>query len=118
MPKKNKERLVKCRDCENMVKTTLEENKELQQQLHEYKLAATAEADKVDELTKENKELKEQIDKVANRFSRDICAKNEFYYPKAICQNQPPPEENFYNACLSCPLINTCKQLANLKGKG
>ena len=38
------------------------ENKELQQQLHEYKLAATAEADKVDELTKENKSLNRQLD--------------------------------------------------------
>ena len=39
------------------------ENKELQQQLHEYKLAATAEADKVDELSKENDDLREQLHK-------------------------------------------------------
>jgi len=48
--------------CQVVVAKLLKENKELQQQLHEYKLAATAEADKVDELTKENKSLNRQLD--------------------------------------------------------
>ena len=49
--------------CQPIVSKLLEDNKELQQQLHEYKLAATAEADKVDELTKENKaEIRKKIE--------------------------------------------------------
>ena len=48
--------------CQPTVSKLLKENKELQQQLHEYKLAATAEADKVDELTKENKSLNRDDD--------------------------------------------------------
>jgi len=53
----------------------------------------------------------EKIARIKKQFSEDVCSRNQFNHPTAICQNRPPETTNLMNACLSCPMRETCKIL-------
>jgi len=55
----------------------------------------------VETLSQEKKAIRAQ-------YAKDLVAINQFYYPKPICENQPPETTNGMNACLSCPMRKTC----------
>jgi len=57
------------------------------------------------------KELLDKIEQIRKQFSHDVRDERVFNHPQAICRNQPPEITNLLNACLSCPLRNTCKLL-------
>ena len=53
-------------------------------------------------------ELQLRVDAIKKQYARDLVAINTFYYPKPVCENQPPEITNGMNACLSCPMRRTC----------
>lgn len=62
-------------------------------------------------VSEERKRAEAYKRKIQKTFAEDICRTNEYFYPKPICKNQPPENTNLMNACLTCPLKNTCKLL-------
>lgn len=52
-----------------------------------------------------------EIDQIKKQYAIDVCKINQFYFPLPICGNQPPNITNLLNACLSCPMRETCKLL-------
>jgi len=52
--------------------------------------------------------LSQEIKAIKKQYAKDLVAINTFYYPKPVCENQPPEITNGYNACLSCPMRKTC----------
>ena len=51
---------------------------------------------------------KRKAEAIRTQYACDLVAINTFYYPKPVCENQPPEITNGYNACLSCPMRKTC----------
>ena len=54
---------------------------------------------------------KNYIKYIREVFSKSVSATQKFYYPKAICENQPPEQFSGFNACLSCPMSEMCRLL-------
>ena len=51
------------------------------------------------------------ISAIREQFSKSVSATQQAYYPKAICENLPPEQFSGFNACLSCPMLETCRLL-------
>ena len=74
------------------------------------------------QLQAENKRLeeelvqqKEYVAAISNQFSKSVMATQQFHYPKSICKNLPPEQFSGFNACLSCPMVETCRLLYKRK---
>ena len=52
--------------------------------------------------------LSQEKKAIRTQYAKDLVAINKFYFPKPICENQPPETTNGMNACLSCPMRKTC----------
>ena len=55
----------------------------------------------VETLSQEKKAIKAQ-------YAKDLVSTNQFYFPKPVCENQPPEITNGMNACLSCSMRKSC----------
>ena len=53
-------------------------------------------------------ELQAEKEAIKTQYAKDLVATNTFYFPKPVCENQPPEITNGYKACLSCPMRKTC----------
>lgn len=62
-------------------------------------------------LEKQITEQQAEIEQLKKQYAIDVCRINQFYFPRPICRNQPPDFTNLMNACLSCPMRETCKLL-------
>lgn len=77
---------------------------ELQKNLEVWREACGNNEKRIEELQAEKGAIKTQ-------YTKDLVATKKFYFPKPVCQNQPPEITeitNGYNACLSCPMRKTC----------
>ena len=70
---------------------------------------------KVTRLEEELVQQKEYVAAISNQFSKSVMATQQFYYPKSICKNLPPEQFSGFNACLSCPMVETCRLLYKRK---
>lgn len=78
----------------------------------------------VTRFTKQNKAIAKlaweaALERLKKQFSEDVCHKSScgrsadggLAEIDSICRNRPPETTNLMNACLSCPLQETCKVL-------
>ena len=71
-------------------------------------LAPITERPDVQRLIGQVVKLQMKVDAIKTQYARDLVATNKFYYPKPVCERQPPEITNGMNACLSCPMRKTC----------
>ena len=59
--------------------------------------------------------LKADVIDLSKTFYKDICSTNQTYFPKPICRREPPEISNFFNACLSCQIADTCRKVKAIR---
>ena len=62
----------------------------------------------VQRLVKQVVELEAKLKAIKEQYAKDLVAEDTHFFPNPICKNQPPEITNGCNACLSCPMRNTC----------